>query len=147
MPTGVLRRAGAFVLERRMMEMILVALGGSLGACARFWLSGVVARRVGETFPWGTLVVNVSGAAVIGLLAARFMTVEGIAAPWRETWLLLVTGVLGSYTTVSSFSLQTLALARAGESGRAALNVVASFGLCLSAALAGHQAGLRLFGG
>jgi CrcB protein len=84
---------------------------------------------------------------VIGLLAARFMTVEGIAAPWRETWLLLVTGVLGSYTTVSSFSLQTLALARAGESGRAVLNVIASFGLCLSAALAGHQAGLLLFGG
>jgi CrcB protein len=130
-----------------MMEIILVALGGSLGASARFWLSGFVARRVGETFPWGTLVVNVSGAVVIGLLAARFLTPEGIADPWRETWLLLVTGVLGSYTTVSSFSLQTLALARAGESGRAVLNVMASLGLCLSAAFAGHQAGLRLFGG
>jgi CrcB protein len=147
MPAGVLWRAGAFVLERRVTEMILVALGGSLGACARFWLSGFVARRVGETFPWGTLVVNVSGSAVIGLFAAHFMTVDGIGAPWRETWLLLVTGILGSYTTVSSFSLQTLALARAGESGRAALNVIASFGLCLSAALAGYQAGLRLFGG
>lgn len=130
-----------------MMEIVLVALGGSLGACARFWLSGVVARHVGETFPWGTLAVNVSGAVVIGLLAARLLTPEGVAGPWRETWLLLVTGVLGSYTTVSSFSLQTLALARAGEVGRAALNVIASLGLCLAAAFAGHQAGLHLFGG
>ncbi|MEO3470424.1 fluoride efflux transporter CrcB [Roseomonas sp. CAU 1739] len=130
-----------------MMEVVIVALGGAVGACGRFWLSGVVARRVGETFPWGTLVVNVSGAVAIGLLAARFLTAGGIAEPWRETWLLLVTGVLGSYTTVSSFTLQTLALARAGEGGRAALNVIASIGLCLAAAFAGHQAGLLMFGG
>ncbi|WP_232478756.1 fluoride efflux transporter CrcB [Roseomonas rosulenta] len=130
-----------------MIDLVLVTAGGALGACARFWMSGVVARRVGETFPWGTLVVNVSGAVVIGLLAARLLTPEGVAEPWRATWLLLVTGVLGSYTTVSSFSLQTLALARTGEGGRAALNVIASLGLCLGAAFAGHQAGLRIFGG
>lgn len=130
-----------------MSGIILVALGGAFGACARFWLSGVVARRIGETFPWGTLAVNVSGAAIIGLLAARFVTPEGVAEPWRETWLLLVTGILGSYTTVSSFSLQTLALARAGEPWRAALNVMASLGLCLGAAFAGHQAGAMAFGG
>ena len=130
-----------------MIELILVALGGAIGACGRFWLSGMVARRVGETFPWGTLVVNVTGALAIGLLAARFLTPEGIAEPWREAWIVLVVGVLGSYTTVSSFSLQTLALARAGEGRRAALNVIASLGLCLGAALTGHQAGLRLFGG
>ncbi len=128
-------------------ELILVALGGALGACARFWLSGAVARRLGEVFPWGTLAVNVSGAFAIGLLAARFLTVDGIAEPWRAIWLLLVTGVLGSYTTVSSFSLQTLALVRAGEPLGAALNVLASLALCLGAAFAGHQAGLLLFGG
>lgn len=130
-----------------MIGLVLVALGGALGACARFWLSGVIARRVGESFPWGTLVVNVSGAAMIGLLAAAFLHAEGVAEGWRETWLLLVVGALGSYTTVSSFSLQTLALVRAGEGGRAAGNVMASLGLCLAAALAGHQAGLRMFGG
>lgn len=130
-----------------MIDLLLVALGGAIGACARFWLSGVVARRVGETFPWGTLVVNVSGAALIGLAGARALTADGIAEPWRATWLLVATGVLGSYTTVSSFSLQTLALARAGEAGRAALNVLASLGLCLAAAFAGHRAGLVLFGG
>ncbi|WP_246522804.1 fluoride efflux transporter CrcB [Neoroseomonas eburnea] len=130
-----------------MMHLLLVAFGGAVGACGRFWLSGVVARRVGETFPWGTLVVNVTGATAIGLLAAGFMTADGVLEHWREAWLLLVTGILGSYTTVSSFSLQTLALARAGEAWRAALNVMLSLGLCLSAALAGHQAGLWLFAG
>ena len=103
--------------------------------------------RAGTVAELVTEAVNVSGACVIGLLAARFMTAEGVAEPWREAWLGLVTGVLGSYTTVSSFSLQTLALARAGEAGRAALNVLASVGLCLGAALAGHQAGLWMFGG
>jgi CrcB protein len=127
--------------------MLLVTLGGALGACARFWLSGIVARHVGETFPWGTLVVNVSGAAAIGLLAACFMTAQGVAEPWRDLWAALVVGVLGSYTTVSSFSLQTLALARAGEGMRAAFNILASLTLCLAAALAAHQGGLWLFGG
>ena len=131
----------------RMIELVLVALGGAIGACGRFWLSGMVARRVGEVFPWGTLVVNGTGALSIGLLAAGFLTTDGVAEPWRQAWIGLVVGVLGSYTTVSSFSLETLALARAGEGQRAALNVIASLGLCLGAALAGHQAGLRLFGG
>ncbi len=130
-----------------MRDVILVALGGALGACARVWLSGLVARRVGEAFPWGTLTVNVSGAVAIGLLAARWPAVDGIGEGWRTAWLLLVTGVLGSYTTVSAFSLQTLALARAGEPLRAALNVIGSLALCLGAAFAGQQAGLRLFGG
>lgn len=130
-----------------MIGLLLVALGGALGACARFWLSGVIARRLGERFPWGTLVVNVSGAAMIGLLAAAFLHADGVAEGWRETWLLLVIGILGSYTTVSSFTLQTLALLRAGEAGRAAGNVMGSLGLCLAAALAGHQAGLLLSGG
>lgn len=129
-----------------MIGVLLVALGGAFGACARFWLSGVIARRMGETFPWGTLVVNVSGAAMIGLLAAGVLRAEGVAQGWPETWLLLVVGGLGSYTTVSSFSLQTLALWRAGDSARAGGNVLGSLGLCLAAALAGHRAGLLLFG-
>ncbi|HEV7458083.1 MAG TPA: CrcB family protein [Roseococcus sp.] len=130
-----------------MIGLLLVGLGGALGACARVWLSGVVARRVGEAFPWGTLVVNASGAAMIGLLAAAFLHGDGVAEGWREAWLLLVVGALGSYTTVSSFSLQTLALLRAGHGARAAWNVLGSLGLCLAAALAGHRAGLVLLGG
>lgn len=115
-------------------EIALVALGGALGGSARFALSGAVARRWGEAFPWGTLVVNVTGAALIGALAGLIAPGPG-AAP--SLWLLLVVGVLGSYTTVSSFSLQTMALARGGQIGAALANVAASVGLCLAACALG----------
>lgn len=112
----------------------LAALGGAVGSLARFWVSGVIARRFGETFPWGTLAVNVSGAATIGVLAALLLAPETHAVRHPAVWAALVTGVLGSYTTVSSFSLQTLALARNGEGARAAANVALSIVLCLGAA-------------
>jgi CrcB protein len=132
-----------------MAQMLLVALGGAAGACARFWFSGVVARRVGETFPWGTLAVNASGALAIGFLAALLLAPQGggVAGGGGTPWLALAVGVLGSYTTVSSFSLQTLALLRSGEGGRAVLNVLATLVLCLGAAVAGLCGGARLFGG
>ena len=122
-----------------------VALGGGLGSVARFWVSGVVAGRYGEIFPWGTLVVNVTGAAAIGVLAAALLAPDAqapgthvIAHP--TLWAGLVVGFLGSYTTVSSFSLQTLALARSGETGRALGNIALSLGLCLAAAAGGWLA-------
>ncbi|MGB6432677.1 MAG: CrcB family protein, partial [Bradyrhizobium sp.] len=74
-----------------------VALGSVLGGTARFWLSGFVARRVGETFPWGTMVVNVSGAFLLGILAASAAS-HGIFAgvgPWQFAAI----GILGTYTT------------------------------------------------
>ena len=123
---------------------VWVALGGALGGMARFWLSGIVARRVGETFPWGTMVINVSGAFAIGVLAAA-ATGHGIFAAVRP-WQFAVTGFLGCYTTVSSFSLQTLALARDGERTWAAGNLVLSLSLCLAAVSGGFALGLRTFG-
>jgi CrcB protein len=124
--------------------VIWVSLGSVLGGMARFWLSGVVARRVGETFPWGTMVINGSGAFVIGVLAASAAG-HGVLAAVRP-WQFAVTGFLGCYTTVSSFSLQTLALARDGETARAAGNVVLSLSLCLAAVTGGFAAGLNAFG-
>jgi fluoride exporter len=121
-----------------------VALGGAFGGMARFWLSGFVARRFGETFPWGTMVINVSGAFVIGVLAASAAG-HGVLASVRP-WQFAVTGFLGCYTTVSSFSLQTLALARDGETARAAGNVVLSLSLCLIAVTGGFAAGAHVFG-
>ena len=116
--------------------MIWVAFGGAIGGPLRFFVSSAAGRRTGETFPWGTLAVNVSGAFVLGALAAlaagRGMT-QGSAA-----WLLVVTGILGSYTTVSSFSLQTLALLRTGERRAALGNVAATLALGLSAAAGGY---------
>ena len=102
---------------------ISVALGSVLGAVARYFVSGFVARRVGETFPYGTLLINVSGALVIGVLGGLAPEKNSLFAD-PDAWLFAVTGFLGAYTTVSSFSLQTLSLARDGEGGRAALYVV-----------------------
>lgn len=115
--------------------MMWVALGAAVGGPLRFFVSGFVGRRIGETFPWGTLLVNVSGAFVIGAFAA-LASAQGVT-PASSLWLLFVTGVLGSYTTVSSFSLQTLALARDGERWQAAGNIVGSLVFCLSAAAVG----------
>jgi CrcB protein len=115
---------------------VSVALGSVLGGMARYFVSGFVARRVGETFPWGTLIVNVSGAFLIGIFGALAESdASTLASP--DPWLFAVTGFLGCYTTVSSFSLQSLALARDGQSGRAGSYVVISVVLCLAAVTAG----------
>jgi len=113
-----------------------VVLGSALGGIARYFLSGLVARRVGETFPWGTLSVNVSGALLIGIFGALARDNASLFAS-STPWLFAVTGFLGCYTTVSSFSLQTLALARDGERSRAAGYVVASVVLSIGAAAVG----------
>ncbi|MBZ9989328.1 fluoride efflux transporter CrcB [Mesorhizobium sp. BH1-1-5] len=108
----------------------LVLIGGFLGGISRFFLSGVVGRGVGETFPWGTLAVNVSGALAIGAFAGAARSVGGVFASdlVRD---LIVVGLFGGYTTVSSFCLQTLNLALDGEGRLAAFNVVASSVLCV----------------
>ena len=124
--------------------VIWVSLGSVFGGIARFWLSGLVARRVGETFPWGTMVINVSGAFLIGVLAASAAGHGAFAA--ARPWQFAVTGFLGCYTTVSSFSLQTLSLARDGELKLAVWNLVLSLSLCLLAVAAGFAAGLHAFG-
>jgi CrcB protein len=123
--------------------MIWVALGSILGGMARYFISGTVARHVGETFPWGTMTVNVSGAFVIGLFGGLASSGHGVFAE-PGPWLFAVTGFLGCYTTVSSFSLQTLALARDGETARASGNVILSLVLCLSAVTAGFATALGI---
>lgn len=109
-------------------SIVGVALGSALGAMARHGLSQWVARYLGEGFPWGTWVVNLSGAFVLGLLAG--VVHEG--GGWVYAW--LVYGFLGSYTTVSTFSLQTLALARDGHLFRAGANVFGTAIPCVLAA-------------
>ena len=128
------------------LVILLATLGGGLGGIARFWVSGLVAEAYGETFPWGTLTVNVTGAAAIGVLAALLLAPGAHQATTAPLWAALVSGVLGSYTTVSSFSLQTLALVRNGEPIRAALNITGSLVLCLGAVTAGYLATLALLG-
>jgi CrcB protein len=120
-----------------MQLYFLIALGGALGSALRFFLSGTVANHFGETFPWGTLLINVSGSLVIGFIA----TLTGPEGRWfvgGDTRLFLMTGICGGYTTFSSFSLQTLNLARDGDWLRAGANVVGSVVLCLVAVWLGH---------
>ena len=124
--------------------MAWVALGSAVGGPARYFVSGVIGRHIGETFPWGTMVVNVTGAFVIGLLAA--VAAIGGVFSMPVTWQFAVTGFLGSYTTVSSFSLQTLALVRDGQIIRAGGNVLLSLVFCLSAVALGYAAGLATLG-
>ena len=120
-----------------MNSYLLVTLGGGLGALTRFVLAGWIARRFGESFPLGTLVINVSGSFLIGLIATA--AGEGgrwfLAASWRQ---FLMVGVLGGYTTFSAFSLQTLDLARGGEWFLAGLYVLLSVALCLVGVWLGH---------
>lgn len=129
-----------------MLSGVIAIVGGcALGGCARYFVSGVIARRLGETFPWGTMTINVTGAFLIGIFGALATHPGSIfAAP--NPWLFAVTGFLGCYTTVSSFSLQTLTLARGGEPMHALGNIVLSVGLCLAAASCGFLLADR-FGG
>ena len=126
-----------------MMLYLLIALGGALGSVARFALSGLVAHHIGETFPWGTLIVNVSGSFLIGF----FSTLTGPDGRWLvsgEGRLFFMTGICGGYTTFSSFSLQTLSLARDGEWLQAGGNILASVVACLVAVWLGHIAAAAL---
>ena len=120
-----------------MFIYFLVALGSGLGGLARFALSGYAAHHWGETFPWGTLLVNVTGSFLIGFFAT--LTEPGgrvfVSGSGRQ---FVMSGVLGGYTTFSSFSLQTLSLARDGEWLHAGANAVASLILCLIAVWLGH---------
>ena len=116
--------------------LISVVIGSIAGGIARYFVSGVVARRFGETFPWGTMTVNVTGAFLIGIFGALANNDASLLAS-PNPWLFAVTGFLGCYTTVSSFSLQTLNLVRDGESRRAIGNVFFSVVLCLSAVASG----------
>ena len=115
----------------------LVAIGGALGSVGRFWMSGLIANKFGQAFPWGTLVINVSGSFVIGFFAT--LTDTGgryLVSPDFRTFFMI--GVCGGFTTFSSFSLQTLTLAQDGEWLYAGANSVSSLVLCLVAVWLGH---------
>lgn len=129
-----------------MLAWGLVALGSALGGMARYWASGMVARRIGETFPWGTLLVNISGCLVIGVFAGLTAPggIWGGNAAIRE---FVMVGLCGGYTTFSSFSLQTLNLARDGEFLYAAANIVLSTLFCVIAVGLGFAAAADFWGG
>lgn len=113
-----------------MFAYLWVAIGGALGSVMRFWMSGAIAARFGETFPIGTLIVNILGSLLIGF-AAGLNAPDGrwIISPAIRQFLMI--GFCGGYTTFSSFSLQTLKLMQDREWLYAGGNILLSVALCL----------------
>ncbi len=126
-----------------MIAYLWVAAGSALGGMARFGFGLVAARLWGESFPWGTIAINILGSFVIGFFGA--LTVADGAMPASASLRIFVmVGICGGFTTFSSFSLQTLSLARDGGWFAAMANVVLSVVLCLLAVTAGHVSAERI---
>ncbi len=133
-----------------MFKLLLLALGGAIGTLARYGLNGLVSHHQSKHLPWavvfplGTVLVNISGCFLIGLIAAISGPAMGrgwLKPEWRDFWLI---GFCGGYTTFSSYGLQTLNLARDAEWLWAALNIIGSNVLCLAAVWLGRACGLWL---
>jgi CrcB protein len=120
-----------------------LAFGGALGTLARFGVSAVALQWFGTTFPWGTLIINVLGSFIMGFFATLTRGETRFAAG-PTTRQFVMTGILGGFTTFSSFSLQTLNLARDGDWLRASGNAVGSLVLSLAAVWLGHVAASAL---
>jgi len=120
-----------------------VALGSALGGMARYACSSLIANWFGQTFPIGTLVINVLGSFVIGFFATLTGPDGRYLVPGDIRQFVMV-GICGGYTTFSSFSLQTLTLVQDGEAMRAGLNVGASVVLCLISVWLGYVAAAAL---
>jgi CrcB protein len=115
---------------------IAVALGGAIGSVGRFWLTGVMMALTGPRFPWGTLLINVLGSFVIGLVAGLTLTTDRIAMH-PDVRIFLMTGICGGFTTFSAFSLQTLELLQSGDTVSAMGYATGSVVLCVVATYGG----------
>lgn len=111
---------------------LLAGLGGAIGSIGRVLMTNTVSRWAGDEFPFGTIAVNVTGALLMGLLAGYGNTEPGrlLFSPAARTFLMI--GVLGGYTTFSSFSLQTFLLLEQGNVSGALLNILLSVLLCVA---------------
>lgn len=119
-----------------MTRLLVIGLGGFIGTLGRYWLSAVVARRYGETFPYGTLIVNLIGCFLIGFLFYLFYD-RALASPTSRTAVFI--GLIGGFTTFSSYGLQTFTLVRDGELLLALVNIGASNVLGLALVWVGYS--------
>jgi len=126
-----------------LVTYIWIIVGGAIGTAARYAASSYIANAFGQTFPWGTILVNVTGSFIIGFFATLTGPDGRVLAPGDVRQFVMV-GFCGGYTTFSSFSLQTLNLAQDGEFARAGLNIVLSVALCLFSVWLGHVAAMAV---
>lgn len=117
-----------------MNQTIAIAAGGALGALMRFWVANAVYALLGRGFPWGTLAVNVIGSLIMGFLYVLLLERLASAPEWRA---FLLVGLLGAFTTFSTFSLETLNLMQQALYARALANVLLSVLACVAAAWLG----------
>jgi CrcB protein len=119
---------------------VAVAVGGALGSVARFWLTSAMTALTGPRFPWGTLLINVLGSFVIGLVAGITLIPARVGIH-PDIRIFLMTGVCGGFTTFSAFSLQTLELMQAGEAVPALGYAISSVVFCVGATFCGWALG------
>ena len=122
-----------------MIAYVWIGIGGALGSIGRAWLALAVARITGPQFPWGTILINIVGSFVIGFFGTLTASGSRFSVP-PDARAFVMVGICGGFTTFSSFSLQTLELARDGRLGQALGNIGLSVILCLSAVAVGHYA-------
>ncbi len=121
------------------MEYVIIGIGGFLGANARYIVGGWITRAWGSSFPWGTVIINITGSFLLGLLMAN-LNARPLASPQYR--LFFAVGFLGAYTTFSTFSYETLRLMQDHSVGAALLNIVIS----VIVGLAGVSLGIVLGG-
>lgn len=124
-----------------MIQLVSIAMGGALGAVLRYLVSNGVYSLFGRTFPWGTLTVNILGSLLMGFLYIFFVERSAVSTEMRSFVLI---GLLGSFTTFSTFSIETLTLLEAGEVVSAGLNMLLSVFCCLAACWLGVTIGRQL---
>ena len=132
------------LVSRRMSRFLWICLGGAVGTGARYLVSTWALTLLGPAFPWGTLAVNAIGSFLLGALMHVGLSTDLLSPALR---LALSTGVIGGFTTYSTFNYETLQYVSDGALGLAALNVSATFVLCLAAGLLGLAAARVLVGG
>ena len=128
-----------------MITYLWIALGSALGGVARYACQGWAARLISDTFPWGTMIVNIVGCSFIGFFAT-FTSTEGRFIVGTTARQFVMVGICGGYTTFSSFSLETLNLARDGQWAQAAGYVLGSLLFCLLGVWLGHMGAVTLNG-
>jgi len=111
-----------------------IAFGAAVGGVSRYYLSAAVQHRMGTTFPWGTLLINITGSLILGFIMYYALATPSVSVGWR---LMIAIGFCGAYTTFSSYAFETMYYFEQGHWLLFAANILANNVLCLAAVLAG----------